>query len=46
MRNLVDNFGQSIIMVTHEEDDMRYMDRKIWLKDGELDERKPKLRQK
>ena len=34
MKNLVDDYGQTIIMVTHEEDDMKYVDRAIWLKDG------------
>ncbi len=37
IRNLVDNFGQTTIMVTHESDDTKYVDRSIWLKDGELD---------
>lgn len=36
MRSLVDDYGQTIIMVTHEDDDMKYVDRSIWLKDGEL----------
>lgn len=43
MRDLVDNFGQTIIMVTHEPDDMKYVDRSIWLKDGELDREKSDL---
>ncbi len=43
IRNLVDNFGQTIIMVTHESDDMKYVDRSIWLKDGELDVSKSEL---
>jgi len=43
MRDLVDNFDQTIIMVTHEPDDMEYVDRSIWLKDGELDEEKSNL---
>lgn len=29
MRSLVDDYGQTIIMVTHEEDDMEYTDRSI-----------------
>ena len=36
MRELVDKYGQTIIMVTHEPDDKKYVDRVIWLKDGEL----------
>ena len=42
MRALVDDYNQTIIMVTHEEDDMKYVDRSIWLKDGELDIEKSK----
>ncbi len=34
MRELVDKYGQTIIMVTHEPDDKKYVDRVIWLKDG------------
>ena len=40
MRDLVDNFGQTIIMVTHEPDDMKYVDKSVWLRDGELDTEK------
>lgn len=36
MRELVDKYGQTIIMVTHEPDDKKYVDRSIWLKDGKL----------
>jgi putative ABC transport system ATP-binding protein len=36
MRELVDKHGQTIIMVTHEADDKKYVDRAVWLKDGEL----------
>ena len=36
MRELVDKYGQTIIMVTHEPDDKKYVDRAIWLKDGKL----------
>jgi len=36
MRELVDKYGQTIIMVTHEPDDKKYVDRVIWLKDGLL----------
>jgi len=36
MRELVDKHGQTIIMVTHEPDDRKYVDRVIWLKDGKL----------
>ncbi len=33
-RELNKKIGQTIIMVTHEPDDKRYVDRVIWLKDG------------
>lgn len=33
-RELNKEIGQTIIMVTHEEDDKKYVDRVIWLKDG------------
>ncbi len=36
MRELVDKYGQTIIMVTHEDDDKKYVDRVVWLKDGKL----------
>ncbi len=36
MRELVDKYGQTIIMVTHEPDDKDFVDRVIWLKDGKL----------
>jgi len=36
MRELNRNFGQTIIMVTHEPDDEKFVDRVIWLKDGVL----------
>ncbi len=36
MRELVDKYGQTIIMVTHEPDDKKYVDRVVWLKDGKL----------
>ena len=42
MRELVDKHGQTIIMVTHEPDDERYVDRVIWLKDGKLQKSKDK----
>ncbi len=38
MRELVDKYGQTIIMVTHEPDDKKYVDRVIWLKDGIITE--------
>lgn len=38
MRELVDKYGQTIIMVTHEPDDREYVDRVIWLKDGVITE--------
>jgi putative ABC transport system ATP-binding protein len=37
MRNLVKNYKQTIIMVTHESEDEKMVDRTIWLKDGELE---------
>jgi putative ABC transport system ATP-binding protein len=40
MRELVDKYGQTIIMVTHEPDDKKYVDRAIWLKDGVITEEK------
>ncbi len=45
MRDLVDNYDQTIIMVTHEPDDMKYVDRSVWLKDGELDVKKSDLKE-
>ncbi len=36
MRELVNKYGQTIIMVTHEPDDKKYVDRSVWLKDGRL----------
>jgi putative ABC transport system ATP-binding protein len=36
MKELVDKYNQTIIMVTHEPDDKKYVDRVIWLKDGKL----------
>lgn len=39
LKDLVDNFSQTIIMVTHEPDDMKYIDRSVWLKDGEIQEK-------
>ncbi|MCK4636208.1 MAG: ABC transporter ATP-binding protein [Candidatus Moranbacteria bacterium] len=38
MRELVDKYNQTIIMVTHEPDDKKYVDRVIWLKDGVISE--------
>ena len=40
MRELVDKYGQTIIMVTHEPDDEKYVDRVVWLKDGKLQSKK------
>ncbi len=37
MKELVDNYGQTIVMVTHEQDDGKYVDRTLWLKDGKLE---------
>ena len=36
MRELVDKYGQTIIMVTHEQEDEKVVDQTIWLKDGEI----------
>lgn len=36
MRELADKYGQTIIMVTHEIDDKKYLDRIISLKDGKI----------
>ena len=33
-KELNKKIGQTIIMVTHEPDDKKYVDRVIWLKDG------------
>jgi putative ABC transport system ATP-binding protein len=38
MQELVKKYNQTIIMVTHEPDDKKYVDRVIWLKDGVLSE--------
>ena len=37
MRKLVDDYGQTVIMVTHEDEDEKIVDRTIWLKDGILE---------
>lgn len=34
LRGLNKEFGQTIVMVTHENEDRKYVDRVIWLKDG------------
>jgi putative ABC transport system ATP-binding protein len=36
-QKLKNEFGQTIVMVTHEPDDRQYVDRIIWLKDGLLE---------
>ncbi len=36
-RELNEEIGQTIIMVTHEPDDKKYVDRVIWLKDGVIE---------
>ncbi len=36
-RRLNRDLGQTIVMVTHEPDDRKYVDRVIWLKDGEIE---------
>ena len=38
-RELNKEIGQTIIMVTHEPDDKRYVDRVIWLKDGVIQDK-------
>lgn len=38
MRELVNQYGQTIIMVTHEPDDRKYVDRVVWLRDGIISE--------
>jgi len=35
-KKLNKEIGQTIIMVTHEPDDKKYVDRVIWLKDGAM----------
>ena len=35
-RKLNKELGQTIVMVTHEPDDKRYVDRTIWLQDGAI----------
>ncbi len=40
LRELNKEFKQTIIMVTHEPDDEKYVDRVIWLKDGVLQDTK------
>jgi len=37
-RRLNKEMGQTIVMVTHEPDDLEYVDRVIWLKEGRVDE--------
>ena len=36
MSDLVKKHGQTILLVTHEPDDERYVDRSLWLRDGRL----------
>ncbi len=38
LRELVDRYGQTIVMVTHEPDDRQYVDRVVWLRDGVISE--------
>jgi len=38
-RELNKEIGQTIVMVTHEPDDKKYVDRVIWLKDGVIEDR-------
>jgi putative ABC transport system ATP-binding protein len=40
-RQLNRELGQTIVMVTHEPDDQQYVDRVIWLRDGELEQAEP-----
>lgn len=37
LKDLNEKMGQTIIMVTHESEDKRYVDRTIWLKDGTIE---------
>ena len=37
-KKLNKEIGQTIIMVTHEPDDKKYVDRVIWLKDGVIED--------
>ncbi len=37
MRSLVKDYGQTVIMVTHEQEDDDIVDRTIWLKDGVIE---------
>jgi ABC-type lipoprotein export system ATPase subunit len=37
MQALVKEYGQTVIMVTHEPEDEKMVDRTIWLKDGVLE---------
>lgn len=41
-KKLNKELGQTIVMVTHEPDDMQYVDRVIWLEDGLLEKNKQK----
>ena len=43
LKSLNEDLGQTIVMVTHEPEDKKYVDRIIWLKDG-LIEKKEKAR--
>lgn len=36
-KNLNKEFGQTIIMITHESEDKKYADKTIWLKDGQIE---------
>jgi len=40
MKELVEKYQQTILMVTHEPEDEKYVDRTIWLKDGKLENKK------
>lgn len=42
MQELVKKYNQTIILVTHEPDDRKYVDRVVWLKDGKLQNEKNK----
>jgi len=37
LRQLCDERRQTIVMVTHEPEHRQYMDRVVWIKDGEMD---------